>query len=305
MSVIGRAITQPLLAWQYADILLADNEATAIVPHYDSMPYDVHNQPKPGDIFILTRQAWKDKRLFSEQTRPQGEDGVGQVLGSKRPRQAWNENNRELYLTEIPGEAGERYILQKSFIGQRDPPEEKSTEQKHKKVKHGVMVRHEVTLVTKEYATENRDKTIKDRAALPAKVICHYLDPPEGGNDKQFKLSEPDPRLRLMLPVVLEVRDVVGSVPPPTQTSSGDDEQDETPGEAGPSSLGQRCERGTRASGRRSLQEPSELPPEGRLESAFGVDDVEAWISCVVTDGELTTQRALEEQLGVGDGVLP
>jgi len=143
-------------------------------------------------------------------------------------------------------------------------------------------------LVTKEYATENRDKTIKDRAALPAKVICHYLDPPEGGDDKQFKLSEPDPRLRRMLPVVQEVRAVVGSGPPPTQTSSGDDEQDETPGEAGPS-LGRQRERGMRASGRRSCQEPSELPPEGRLES--DVDDFEAWISCVVTDGDIESEH--------------
>lgn len=277
MPNIGRTLTGPLQAWMYADILLADDEATTNVPHFESMPYDVNNQPKPGDIFILTRQAWKDKTLFSEQTRPQGEDGVGQVLGSKRPRQAWNENNRDLYLTEIPGEAGERYLLQKSFIGQRDPPEEKSTEPKHKKVKHGVMVRHEVTLVTKEYANENRYKPIKERAALPDTVICHYLDPPEGGGEKQFKLSEPDARLRLIFPVVQEVRAVVGG--PPIQTSSGDVELDETPGEAGPSSLGQRRERSMRTSDRRSRQEPSELPPEGRLESDLGVDDVEAWVA--------------------------
>lgn len=267
MPIIGVTMTRPLQAWQYADIYLEDNEATAKVPRFDAMPYDVNNQPKPGDIFILTRHAWEGKRLFCEQTRPQGEDGVGQVPGSKRPRQAWNENNRELYLTEIPGEAGERYLLQKSFIGQRDPPAEKSTEEKHKKVKHGVMVRHEVTLVTKEYARANRDKTIKERAALPAKVICHYLDPPEGGDDKQTKLSEPDPRLRLMLPVVQENRVVVGAGPP-IESSSGDEEQDETSGEAGPSSLGQRL----------AHEELSELPPEGRLESELGVDVLAEWI---------------------------
>ena len=266
MPIIGRTITRPLQAWQYADILLQNTEATRNVPHFDAMPYDVDNQPKPGDVFVLTRQAWKDKSLFSEQHRSPGEDGVGQAGRSKRPRQAWNENNRELFLTEIPGEVGEHYLLQKSFIGQRARLEEKGTESKCGKRKHGTMVRHEVTLVTKEYAIENRDRTIKERAALPAKVICHYLDPPEGGDEGQFKLSEPDPRLRLMLPVVQEVRAVADGQS--AQTSSNDEEL-------------------------------AEIPPEGRLESDSGGDDVETWQSCFGTDNERSVwQSALAELLG-------
>ena len=42
------------------------------------------------------------------------------------------------------------------------------------------MVRHEISLVTISYADENGDdKPEKERAALPATVVCHYVDPGE------------------------------------------------------------------------------------------------------------------------------
>ena len=123
------------------------------------------------------------------------------------------------------------------------------------------MVRHEISLVTRAYADANADKPEKERAALPATIICHYVDP----NDRQCKKTEPDALLLQMLPIV-----------PPSQTSPVDEEQVEMttylPGEAGPSSLGQR----------HAFEQPSELPPEGRLDgdvSIHGHFDVDSLMS--------------------------
>ena len=137
---MGRTYPEALPDCVYARILELDDEALTQVPHLQKMPYDQDNLPKPGDIFILTRDAWKHKRLFSQQTREKGEDGVGQVFGSK-PKQAWNDNNHsKLHLSEIAGPLGEQFMLQKSFLGQRSPPKP-DAEQRAKKAKHGCVTR--------------------------------------------------------------------------------------------------------------------------------------------------------------------